>query len=119
LDGSAEDATPGDEYYFSRRTERRNQSKGPRKRTRQYQTALKLAREVEVILGDATRKPKGVTIASLKDLDKIKPGEQEELICTLNAIRPGKNSGPGTRYRNAGEKVRHNRPTDSGKFTSN
>ncbi len=52
-------------------------------------TTLKLAREVEGILGDTTRKPKGVTIASLQDLDDKEPGERKELIQTLNAIRSG------------------------------
>ncbi len=80
-------------------------------------TALKLAREVEVILGDATRNSKGVTIASLQDWNDIEAEEREELLRTLSAIRGGKSSGLGTNYRNSGEKARGNRPTDSGKFT--
>jgi hypothetical protein len=35
-------------------------------------TALKLAREVELILGDTTKKPKGSTIVSLQDLNEKK-----------------------------------------------
>jgi hypothetical protein len=74
---------------------------------------------VEVILGDVARKPKGVTISSLQDLDEMDPSERNELIRTLNAIKGGKNPNPGatTCYKNAGEKARDNRPTDSGKFT--
>jgi hypothetical protein len=77
-------------------------------------TALKLAREVEVILGDATKKPKGVTIASLQqDLEDIKPHERDEFIRSLNAIRGGKPPRPSTSYRNSRERARDNRPTDS------
>ncbi len=53
------------------------------------ETALKLAREVEIILGDATRKPKGVTITSLQDWNDIESEEREE------------SSGLGTNYRDS------------------
>ena len=56
-------------------------------------TALKLAREVEVILGDASKRPKGVAIASLADLNDIDEDEGVELVKTLNAIRSGHRGG--------------------------
>ncbi len=80
-------------------------------------TALKLAREVEVILGDTTRKPKGVTISSMQDLEDLEPAERDELIRNLNAMKGQKNTGPGNRARNTTEKGREPRPMDSGKFT--
>ncbi len=79
--------------------------------------ALKLAREVEVILGDTTRKPKGVTISSLQDLEDLEPAERDELIRNLNAMKGQKGTGPGNRPRNNTEKGRESRPMDSGKFT--
>ncbi len=80
-------------------------------------TALKLAREVEVILGDTTRKPKGVTISSIQDLEDLEPSERDELIRNLNAMKGSKNTGPGNRPRNTAERGREARPMDSGKFT--
>jgi hypothetical protein len=80
-------------------------------------TALKLAREVEVILGDTTRKPKGVTLSSLQDLEDLEPSERDELIRNLNAMKGSKNTGPGNRSWNTAEKGREARPMDSGKFT--
>jgi len=80
-------------------------------------TALKLAREVEVILGDTTRKPKGVTISSMQDLEDLEPAERDELIRNLNAMKGSKQTGPGNRPRNTGERGREARPMDSGKFT--
>ena len=55
--------------------------------------ALKLAREVEVILGDASRRPKGVTIASLEGLEELNEEENAEVIKTINAIRTNRNRG--------------------------
>jgi hypothetical protein len=80
-------------------------------------TALKLAREVEVILGDTTRKPKGVTISSMQDLEDLEPNERDELIRNLNAIKGTKNTGPSNRFKNTAERGREARPMDSGKFT--
>ena len=84
-------------------------------------TALKLAREVEVILGDASRRPKGVTIANLECLDDLDEEENAEVIKTINAIRLNRNrggsssSGRGGRGGNSGGS---GRPTDaSGKTT--
>ena len=80
-------------------------------------TALKLAREVEVILGDTTRKPKGVTISSMQDLEDLEPNERDELIRNLNAIKGTKNTGPSNRFKNTAERGRETHPMDSGKFT--
>ena len=81
-------------------------------------TALKLAREVEVILGDTTRKPKGVTISSMQDLEDLEPTERDEFIRNINAMYKGaRNTGAGNRPKNPNEKGRDSRPMDSGKFT--
>jgi hypothetical protein len=80
-------------------------------------TALKLAREVEVILGDTTRKPKGVTISSMQDLEDLDLNEREELMRNLNAMKGNKNTGPGNKFKNTAERGRGNRFMDSGKFT--
>ena len=79
--------------------------------------ALKLAREVEVILGDTTRKPKGVTIASMQDLEELDPSERDELMRNLNAMKGNMNTGPSNRFKNTAERGREGRPMDTGKFT--
>ena len=69
-------------------------------------TALKLAREVEVILGDASKRPKGVTIASLADLNEIDEEEGVELVKTLNAIRSGHRGGGRSNSRGSSDRGR-------------
>ena len=81
-------------------------------------TALKLAREVEVILGDASKKPKGITIATLQELGADEE-ESHMVINTLNAIKGNKRGASNTNYR--GNNNRNNSPrtmdTPSGGFT--
>jgi hypothetical protein len=86
--------------------------------TENVKTALKLAREVEVILGDAAKRPKGVTVATLQEL-----GEDEEeslmVIKALNAIKTNKRGTGNPGYR--GNTPRGNDPRTleypSGGFT--
>jgi hypothetical protein len=57
-------------------------------------TALKLDREVEVILGDAAKRPKGFTVAALQELGVDKE-ESLTVIKALYAIKTNKR-GTGT-----------------------
>jgi hypothetical protein len=70
-------------------------------------TALKLAREVEVIIGDATRRPKEITIATLQDLE-VGEEESQTVIKTLNAIKMNKRATGQTGYQ--GNPSRSNTP---------
>ena len=70
-------------------------------------SALKLAREVEVILGDAAKKPKGVTVATLQELG-VDEEESFTVIKTLNAIKSNKRGSGNPGYR--GNTPRNNVP---------
>ena len=70
-------------------------------------SALKLAREVEVILGDAAKRPKGVTVAALQELG-IDEEESQTVINTLNAIKTNKRGAGNAGYR--GNNPRGNPP---------
>ena len=81
-------------------------------------TALKLAREVEVILGDAAKRPKGVTVAALQELG-VDEEESLTVIKALNAIKTNKRGtgNPGYRGNTPRSNVPGTQEYPSGGFT--